>query len=732
MGLWPLTLCVFAACVVYLDCRPTPGRAMLAGCLLGFGQFTVSLWWISEAFTFQDQMPIWLGAGAVLLLCSYLALFPALALGLASRFWTRHPSRILVLAAFWTAGEWLRGHLFTGFPWNMVGQIWFDTPAVLQFARHTGAYGLSFITVVLFASVALWRERSWLSRAWAGLCMLVGALVLLDGLFVLRAARVSPVEGPMVHLIQANIEQDLEFDAARQTDILLRYEQMMAALPSSAEPGIVIWPETALEFDVAQDARLRTRLGALLGRHPLLILGAPRLDKESAGTNRAYNGLLVIDRAGQLVASYDKSRLVPFGEYLPGAGLFSWFGLEALAASAHRFTPGAGAAVLAPPGAPPFAPSICYEIIFARSLVPSDQRPQWVLNISNDAWFGRSWGPHQHFAQARLRAVEEGLPVVRSTPTGVSGVIDSYGRVVAKSGLAEPAILSARIPAPQPPTLYSRMGDAPVLLVLAAILLGPGYPRAFRAHGDMLLAIVLLPSTALAHDFFLLPSTDIGSGSASLTIQASVGSSFPATENVVTPDRVDLVSAHGAGSPKLAIAGAGATALNLKLTGLGSGTVVAAVTTKARDVEYGEDRIPLILSEYRVSKEALQSVAELAKPRTLKATSRHFAKTLVCVRSCEDRSAAEKPLDYPLEFVATAYAPGRFRVLASGRPLGGYPVDVVTETGERRHLNTNSAGEIEVPADARGPMMFFAAVLTPPSGSERYILDLSTLTFVQH
>jgi hypothetical protein len=251
------------------------------------------------------------------------------------------------------------------------------------------------------------------------------------------------------------------------------------------------------------------------------------------------------------------------------------------------------------------------------------------------------------------------------------------------------------------------------------------------ARNCTLVAMLLPPSAALAHDFFLLPSTAAGSGSASLTIQASVGSSFPKTENVVTPDRVDRVSAHGAGSPKLAIAGAGATALNLELSGVGSGTVVAAVTTKPRDVEYGEDRIPLILGEYRVSKEALQSVANLPKPRTLKATSRRFAKTLVCMRNCEDRSAAQKPFDYPLEFVASADASGRFRLLASGRPLGDYPVDVVNEAGERRHLNTSSSGEVEVPADAKGRMMLFAAVLTPPSGSERYTLDLSTLTFLR-
>jgi apolipoprotein N-acyltransferase len=481
LGLWPLTVCLFAAGVLYLDSRPTPGAAMVSGWLLGFGQFLVSLSWISEAFTYQDQMPISAGAGAVLLLCGLLAVFPALALGLAARLWTSRPSRILVLAASWTAGEWVRSHLFSGFPWNTVGQIWFDTPVVLQFARHAGAYGLSFLTAMLFASVALWRESLPRTRVWAGLCLLIVAGVLLDGAIVLRSAQVTPPGRPLVHLVQANIEQDLEFDAARQTEILGRYEQMMEALSGKARPGVVIWPETALEFDVAGDASLRKRLGGLLGRHPLLILGAPRLDAHSTATTQAFNGLLAIDRTGRVRASYDKVRLVPFGEYLPGVSLFSWFGLEALAASAHRFTPGGGAATLAPFGAPPFAPAICYEIIFPGSLIASGTRPEWILNISNDAWFGRSWGPHQHFAQARLRAVEEGLPVVRSTPTGVSGVIDSYGRVVAKSALGQTAILSAEIPAAQPPTLYARTGDTPLLLMLAGLIVAPASRRAFGA-----------------------------------------------------------------------------------------------------------------------------------------------------------------------------------------------------------------------------------------------------------
>lgn len=238
-------------------------------------------------------------------------------------------------------------------------------------------------------------------------------------------------------------------------------------------------------------------------------------------------------------------------------------------------------------------------------------------------------------------------------------------------------------------------------------------------------------SAAQAHDFFLLPDQFNPSRAGPLNVQATVGSSFPSADNTVTADRVDRIFAEGSGNPRLTVAGAGAKALNLRLTGATRGTVVAAVKTKDRDVEYGEDRIPLILEEYRVSPEALGAVDALAKPRTLKVISRRFAKTLLCMERCEDRSVAARPLGADLEFVATGTGTDHFRLLSLGHPLGGYPIDLVSQDGKRRHLKTDAKGEVHLPADVKGSLMLFAAVMTPPAGGDRFMLNLSTLTFAQ-
>ena len=245
----------------------------------------------------------------------------------------------------------------------------------------------------------------------------------------------------------------------------------------------------------------------------------------------------------------------------------------------------------------------------------------------------------------------------------------------------------------------------------------------------VLAGIAAASSAAQAHDFFLLPDQFSTSRAGPLNVQATVGSSFPNMDNSVTADRVDRLFTEGPGRPRLTIEGTGAKALNLRLTGASRGTVVAAVKTKDRDVEYGEDRIPLILEEYRVSPEAVAAVERLTKPRTLKVISRRFAKTLLCVERCEGLSAAARPLGADLEFVATGAGADRFRLLSQGRPLGRYLIDVVSQEGKRRHLTSDSQGELHIPADAKGSLMLFAAVMTPPAGGDRFTLNLSTLTF---
>ncbi len=236
-------------------------------------------------------------------------------------------------------------------------------------------------------------------------------------------------------------------------------------------------------------------------------------------------------------------------------------------------------------------------------------------------------------------------------------------------------------------------------------------------------------STAGAHDFFLLPDQFQTTLANPVKIRATVGSTFPTPEVLVTVDRLDRLVATGAGTPKIRVAGSSPDALNLEVAGVRPGMLVATVTAKARDVEYAEDRIPLILEEYRLRPEAAAAVDKLARPRTWRVSSRRFAKTFVCVQRCNNRAEGERASDADLEFIGRGSSPDRFQLLRKGSPLATYPVDLVGSDGKREHLYTDERGEIRLPPASRGTMMLFAAFLVPPTGSERFILDLSSLTF---
>ena len=238
----------------------------------------------------------------------------------------------------------------------------------------------------------------------------------------------------------------------------------------------------------------------------------------------------------------------------------------------------------------------------------------------------------------------------------------------------------------------------------------------------------LLASPASAHDFFLLPEAFISKGAGPVTIRATVGSSFPTPEILVPADRVERLSALGPGQPRLQVSGAGDKALNLALSGAGAGLVAIGVSSRPREVDYGEDRIPLILEEYRVSPDAAAAVEKLPRPRTWQVSSRRFAKTFLCVRSCGDRAAATRPMGAHLEFVGVGAADHHFRLLAHGRPLPDYPVDLVAADGQRRHVKTDARGDVHVSPALRGTMMLFAARLEPPAGPGRFMLDLTSLT----
>ena len=247
--------------------------------------------------------------------------------------------------------------------------------------------------------------------------------------------------------------------------------------------------------------------------------------------------------------------------------------------------------------------------------------------------------------------------------------------------------------------------------------------------GVTVMTALVAASAANAHDFFLMPDQFRSSNAGPVKIHATVGSNFPKAENTVAADRVDLLLAIGAGSPKVRVSGATATALGLEVAGAKDGLLVTAVRTKPRDVDYAEDRIPLILEEYRVRPDAATAVTKLARPRNWKVSSRRFAKTFVCVRTCANPAFGKRATGAPLEFVGRSASFGHFRLLGGGKPLSSYPIDLVGQDGKRQHLTTDRRGDVHLPTSAKGTMMLFAAVLEPPSGSERFTLDLTSLTF---
>lgn len=486
---WPVLFLTFPIAVWLIDgaaagrWRGVPAAA-LSGYWFGLGYFVPGLYWIGYAFFVDAQTFAWLTPFAVLGLPAYLALFTALGFALARLIWPRDASRVLALAASLTISEWLRGHLLTGFPWNAFGYALSEPLALAQTASLIGLWGMTFLAVAIFASPAVLIDGSsrgrkpWRAPAAA---VLVLAAMLAFGAVRLSQHPTAMVAGTKLRIMQPDLQQDAKFNYSAKAAVMQKYLTLSdrASGPQSTgvrDVNILIWPESAFPFFLTREADAMAEIADLLPKGTVLITGSVRAPDLPAGVRitRAYNSIYVIDHDGSVLSVYDKLHLVPFGEYLPFQSWMEKLGFQQLTKVVGGFIPGTIRRPLDVPHAPPALPLICYEAIFPGSIVDRDERPGWIINVTNDGWFGLSTGPYQHLQQARLRSIEEGLPLVRAANTGISAVIDPVGRIVAQLGLGLEGVLDAGLPAAIAPTIYARIGNIPaaaIVIVALAIVL---------------------------------------------------------------------------------------------------------------------------------------------------------------------------------------------------------------------------------------------------------------------
>jgi len=445
---WPIATVLSLAVVMAVYGRAsTPKAAAKIGWAYGFGYFLLALAWIVNPFLVEPERDGWMAPFALVLLPAMLGLFWATAFAAGKRL----GGGSLALAGALALVEGLRAVLFTGFPWALLGHVWIDTPHA-QLAAWIGPHGLTLLTVLLAAAIvrALGGGRA---RIWGG------AAALALGFLPLGLQPAPPDEsadGPVIRLVQPNVPQAEKWNA----DLIDVFQARLLDLTASGErPDLIIWPETAIPYLLEYSGPLLDAAVAASDGVPMVI----GVNREEGGLY--YNSLIVLDGSGAIVDAYDKQHLVPFGEYVPFGEVMGRLGIHGLAASeGGGFSAGQGTRRIALPGIGEAEPMICYEAIFAEE-IGRDTRPRALIQITNDAWFGTLQGPQQHFAQSRLRAIEQGLPLVRVANTGISAVVDAKGRIVAALPLVEAGKLDVALPTEAAPTLYARTGDWPALLV---------------------------------------------------------------------------------------------------------------------------------------------------------------------------------------------------------------------------------------------------------------------------
>lgn len=463
----PLLFVTFMPLFWTIEATARARGAFWAGFWFALGHYTVGFYWIAHSMLLDPVRFGWMIPFAVCGLAALIGLFVGAACAAARAWPWPGASRVIVLAVAWVIGEWLRSWVMSGFPWNLIGYSWAVIDPMMQPAAIFGAYGVGFLTVLVATMPATLAGPD---RRIAPTILAMVLLAIATGYGVVRLAGADSATVPdvLLRIVQPAIAQTLKNDPAARQASFERHRALTLETPGFDRVTDVLWPESSIPYLIERSPEVGVYLGPAVPPGGLLIAGAVRAEPTDGPLERIYNSLAAIDGDGVRIATADKFHLVPFGEYVPLRDLFPF--LDKLTPGGLDFTPGPGPVTIRLPGLPPVSPLICYEVIFAGDVVDPDDRPGWLLNLTNDGWFGVSSGPYQHFVTARFRAVEEGLPLVRAANTGISGVVDGWGRIVTRTRLGEVAVIDVGLPVALSPTPYARWGNFPVALLLLAAL----------------------------------------------------------------------------------------------------------------------------------------------------------------------------------------------------------------------------------------------------------------------
>lgn len=462
IGFFPVLLLCIPAFIGIARSSATPFKSFLAGWVFGAGYFIFGLYWVSAALFVDIEQWAWVlplsGVAGPALLGIFYGFIPLLAWKMRDR---PHHHALCAVAA-WAGIEYARGHILTGFPWNLSGYTWNHVTPIMQISSVTGIYGLTLLTL-FWAAFPLYRNDKILRR----IGIYSFAACMLFGLFRLYTHPQEYNGDHTVRLVQASIPQSMKWNKDEDWRNLEKH----AALSLKDRPAtFVVWPETAVTADLQMFPEIAEYISMKLPQGATGLLGNLRVTEGADGNIRFHNSLTVLGDKGKVIDAYDKFHLVPFGEYIPWRDKLNLTPLALAISGIGDFTRGTGNRTLKVEGLPPFSPLICYEVIFPGAVVDRKDRPEWMVNVTNDGWYGKTAGPHQHFEIARVRAIEEGLPLVRVANTGISAIVTPLGAITTSIDLGTSGSTEARLPAPLPPTIYARFGDALFFLMLSLLM----------------------------------------------------------------------------------------------------------------------------------------------------------------------------------------------------------------------------------------------------------------------